>query len=377
METLAIGIVGMSTFPCPSPLHTGDVVIIDLARTLEEMGHEVDLYAPDGSWKPLLGHQYEMLCSWGSNVLPSGVCEQICYNRWYEVLQDEDVVHDFSQYKRITENLLRADRRNVISTLLGGVWTHPNPPLNIVVWSEAMRQRGLRGATDYENTPTPEMGGHPHPPIKDAHVVYGGVDTEYYSPGGPKEDFFLWMNRWHRAKGYHVAIELARRTGIPLVLAGNHPDAERFEHERQCALEAQHLAKDLPNVRFEWLPPDPDHHDAKRELYRRAEALLYPIQFCEPFGLSQVEALACGTPVIGINFGSVPEVIESGLTGYVCENSIEDLANACEAIDAISPIRSREEAVRRFDRRVMARAYLDEYRKVLDGEVWGAGSPRE
>ncbi len=90
--------------------------------------------------------------------------------------------------------------------------------------------------------------------IKDAHVVYGGIDTDYYSPGGDKDEFFLWMNRWQPAKGYHAAIRLARQTGIPLVMAGDRPEDEIFDYQRQCALEAQRLAAGLPNVRFEWLP---------------------------------------------------------------------------------------------------------------------------
>lgn len=373
METLKIGLVATSSFPLPPPTYTGDIVIVDLARTLDEMGHEVNLYAPEGSYKPPHGHILSMPCSWGQATPWPWECEQACFDAHCDIIRQEDVIHDFSVTKRISENLLHEGRRNVVSTLLGGVWTHPKPPLNIVVWSEAMRQRGLRGATDYENTPTPEMGGPPHPPIKDAHVVYGGIDTDYYSPGQNKEEFFLWMNRWHPAKGYQVAIDLAWKTGIPLVMAGDHPDAERFEYQRRCALEAQRLAVGLPNVRFEWLPQKPArvHHLVKRNLYRRAKALLYTVQFQEPFGLGQVEALSCGTPVIGTNFGSVPEVIEHGKTGYVCE-TMEDLRVACEEIDAIDLKTCREEAVRRFDRHVMARNYEAEYSAVLEGKVWGA-----
>jgi glycosyltransferase involved in cell wall biosynthesis len=254
---------------------------------------------------------------------------------------------------------------------MGGVWNHPNPPINIVVWSEAMRGRGLRGASDYENSPDLGMGSPPMGPIKDAHVAYGGINTDWYTPTYEKEGFFLWMNRWHMAKGYRLAIELARTTGIELVMAGEHPDRELHEYQRGCANEAQQMAADLPNVRFEWLPADPDHHDAKRELYRRAKALLYTVQFQEPFGLSQAESLACGTPVIGTRFGSVPEVIEDGLTGYVRSDSIEDLATAVKLIDGIDPKVCRNRAVERFDRHVMAASYLKEYQAVIDGKTWG------
>lgn len=207
--------------------------------------------------------------------------------------------------------------------------------------------------------------------MKDVHVVYGGIDTSWYTPTYKKDGFFLWMNRWHKAKGYDVAIELAKATGIELVMSGEHPDREWHDVQRKCVAEAQDLASGLPNVRFEWLPADPDHHLAKRDLYRKAKALLYTVQFQEPFGLSQAESLACGTPVIGTRFGSVPEVVEDGLTGYVRSNSIEDLATALPLIDSINPSICRNQAIKRFDKSVMAKSYLIEYQSVIDGNVWG------
>ena len=367
-EALHIGLVATHSFPIPPPTHTGDVVILDLAIALTELGHEVTMYAPAGTKAP--GRLLTMPCTEGKAPPWSWECEQRCFDDHKEALRAEEVVHDFSNSKRIAENLMLEGRTNVVSTMLGGVWTHPEPPLNVCVWSRAMRERGLRGATDYEGTPTPGMGGPPQRPIKEAHVVHGGVDTGFYSPTYEKKGFVLWLNRWHPAKGYQVAIELARKTGINLLMAGEHPDREMFEYQRACALEALRTAEGLPNVRFEWLPADPDHHTAKRELYRQAKALLYSVQFQEPFGLSQVEALACGTPVIGTNFGSVPEVIQHGRTGFVC-NTMEDMEAACQRIGAIDPAECRRDAVARFDRRVMAKTYLAEYQKVMEGEGWG------
>jgi glycosyltransferase involved in cell wall biosynthesis len=363
-----IAIVATHTFPLPPPTHTGDVVILDLAVALQAMGHEVTMCAPEGTKAP--GRLLPMPCSFGKYPPSSEACEQQCFNDHAAALRAEDVVHDFSNTKRIAE-ILASEGRPTVSTLLGGAWAHPAPPRNICVWSEAMRQRGLRGATDYEGTPTPGMGGSPGRPIKDAHVVHGGIDTDWYTPEGAKESFFLWVNRWHPAKGYRQAIELARATGIELVMAGEHPDNERFEYQKNCALEAVELAKGLSNVRFQWLPADPDHHTAKRDLYRRARALVYSIRFQEPFGLSQIEALACGTPVIGVGYGSVPEVIEDGKTGLVVEDSIDELATAIKKVDAIDPLYCRTEAIRRFDRKVMARAYCNEYRAVIEGRGWG------
>lgn len=364
---MKVAVITTHSFPLPPPTHTGDIVILDLAIALHALGHEVTMYAPEGTKAP--GRLLTMPYSLGKSSPSSEACEQQCFNDHAAALRAEDIIHDFSITKRIAETL-GSEGRPTVSTLLSSAWAHPNPPLNICVWSEAMRQRGLRGATDYEGTPTPEMGGPPQRPIRDAHVVHGGIDTDWYTPEGAKESFFLWMNRNHPAKGYQVAIDLARKTGIDLVMAGEHPDREMFEYQRACALEAVRMAEGLPNVRFEWLPADPDHHTAKRELYRRAKALLYTIQFQEPFGLSQVESLACGTPLIATNFGSVPEIVQHGRTGFVC-NTMADLEAAVQRVGAIDPAECRRDAVARFDRGVMARAYLEQYRLVMSGQGWG------
>jgi glycosyltransferase involved in cell wall biosynthesis len=238
-----------------------------------------------------------------------------------------------------------------------------------------MRQRGFCGATDYENTSFREIdeasrAGNGR--ITDAHVVPGGTDTDYFHLGTHKDGYFLWLNRWARQKGYEVAIEVARRTGIPLTLSGLHPDDTWAADHKEHALRALELARDLPNVRFEWLPkwPPKAHHDRKRALLQGAKAFLFPLQFQEPFGLGQVEALACGTPVIGTNFGSVPEVVQHGRTGFVCD-TMEELEAAVTQVGAIDPEECRLDAVARFDRRVMARAYLAEYQAVIEGRGWG------
>lgn len=368
---MKIGIVATHSYPIPTPTHTGDIVIVDLAEALDALGHDVTLYAPAGTRAPKRGRVLPIPCSNGQSYPLPRECEQAGFNTNFSSIMEQDVIHDFSITKFVVESMLREGRTNVVSTPMGGVWNHPDPPINIVTWSHQMRERGLRGAGDYENSPDLGMGGLPQKSIKDAHVVNGGIDTDWYVPTYEKDGFFLWMNRWHRAKGYHVAIELAKATGIDLVMAGEHPDRESQAYQRDCVADAQRLAEGLPNVRFEWLAADPDHHTSKLDLYQRAKALLYTVQFQEPFGLSQAESLACGTPVIGTRFGSVPEVVEDGITGLVRDNSIEDLATAVSLIDEIDPRKCRERAVGRFDRRVMAESYLKEYQAVIDGRTWG------
>lgn len=368
---MKIILVATHSFPIPYKTHTGDIVILDLADTLADLGHDVSIAAPEGT-QPINKNVkvLKMRASYGAYPPSARQCEEECFNNYVNEFNEADIVHDFSVEKTIVTQLNKEGKKSTVCTLMGGAWTHSYPPNNLVVWSNAHRERVLRGATDYENTPTPDLAGPPQKSVNDAHVVYGGIDTNWYTPTYKKDDFFLWMNRWHPAKGYHKAIELAKATGIKLVMAGEHPDREMFDYQKQCAIEAVNLSAGATNIHFEWLPADPHHHEMKRELYRKAKALLYTVQFQEPFGLSQVESLSCGTPVIGINFGSVPEVIVNGITGFVVKNNIEDLKLAATMINNINPQVCREDAVTKFDKKVMAEKYIEQYQYILNGQAW-------
>lgn len=373
---MKIGIVATHSWPVPTPVHTGDVVILDLAIALTELGHEVVMFAPSGTKAPR--KLCEMPASLGASTPSAYECEVACWNAHRSALLSCDIIHDFSIEKNIAERTM-ADDRPAISTLLGGNYDRPRNGRNACVWSSAMRGRALKGQTDYWGTPTPDLAGPPTQSLADAHVVYGGVDTEFYCPSNEaKGSHYLWLNRWHPVKGFRQAIQLAKETGIELVMAGEHPDNMRWDSEKAFAWEAQALAKGHDNIDFWWLPgEDEAHHIQKRDFYRHARALLYPVQFQEPFGLSMVEAMACGTPVIGNNLGSVPELISG--TGTVCEIAVDwhyalaDDGKRLVSWDGhlASPDDCRAEAVTRFSRKAMAERYLVEYQAVLDGKGWG------
>jgi len=363
---LKITIIATHSFPIPYKTHTGDTVILDLAKSLQEAGHEVNLIAPE---KTEFNNLFVMPASYGKFPPSSEECEEKAFQTHKDMLMDQDIVHDFSNSKIITANLNNIGHVNTLCTLLGGPWKHNYYPRNLCVWSKAHRSRVLRGATDYEGTPTPNLAGHPGRPIQECHVVYGGIDTDFYCPTDySKNDYYLWMNRWHPVKGFTQAIEIAKKTGIKLVLAGEHPDNELFDYQRNQALLAIEQAKGHSNITFQWLPKDPDHHTAKRELYRQAKALLYTVQFHEPFGLSQIESLACGTPVIGTNYGSVPELINRSV-GAICDNSIDDFVEGIKNLK-VSFGQCRQYAVQKFDKHQMAKSYLNEYRLLNNGKSW-------
>lgn len=368
---MKIGIITTNSFPIPYKTHTGDIVILDLALSLHDLGHEITLYAPEGS--VCYDKKINVIptpCSYGRYNEHSRLEEKKFFEENKDHLFSNDIMHDFSESKMISHYLYNSGYQNILFTLMGGAWTKVWSPYNPVAWSQSHRDRILRGASDYENTLMPEVANQPYLKVKETHVVSGGIDTNFYTPTYDKKNFFLWMNRWHPAKGYREAIKLAQKTGIELIMAGEYPENETFASQRDNAIEAVKLAKNCKNIKFHWLPKDPYHHITKRELYRQAKALLYTVQFNEPFGLSQVESLSCGTPVIGVNYGSVPEIIKDGEVGFVRNNDINQLATSIDLIENINPERCRQEAIDKYDRSVMAKSYIREYNFILNNQGW-------
>lgn len=364
-----ISLICSHSFPVPFTTYTGDYFIKNLASCFDKMGHKVTFVAPAGSYVPPHGQLLEMPCSWGKYPPTSQECEQAVFAKYSDELKRSDIIHDFSNSKQITESLNKIGFINTVSSPMGGNWNFATSlTRNIVVHSKAMLQRGLKGETDYTGTQLEHMGGPLQNPIKNAHVVHLGISTDFYHPTYNKKDHFLFLGRWHVVRGYKQVIELAKKTKIKLIIAGLDPNLEIFEAQKQCAYEAIELAKGASNISFEFLP-EIGHHEKKRELMQQAKAVILPTQFHEPFGLTMVESLACGTPVITTNYGSMPEIVTQD-AGFTCENNIIAFIDGIENIDKINPYLCRERAIKHFDKYLMARNFIKEYLSVINGASW-------
>jgi glycosyltransferase involved in cell wall biosynthesis len=168
----------------------------------------------------------------------------------------------------------------------------------------------------------------------------------------------LFLGRLERIKGAHHAIAVAKKTGRRLILAGNRsdrgPEAKYFEQE---------IAPHLDSNQIEYLGPVDDVQ--KSELLGKAAALLFPIEWDEPFGIVMVEALACGTPVLAVKRGSVPEIVTHGVTGWLVDQPSQ-LEQGVGQISNLDRKQCRESVERKFSSAVIAQQYLDLYRKMTD-----------
>jgi glycosyltransferase involved in cell wall biosynthesis len=154
------------------------------------------------------------------------------------------------------------------------------------------------------------------------------------------------------------AIEIARRSAIPLKIAGKIYPEERHYFDEQLAP----LIKAAPTL-VEFVG-EIDHR-GRNELLGGAAAFIFPIEWPEPFGLVMIEALACGTPVIAWRRGSVPEVLEDGVTGYIVE-SIDQAVEAVGKIDRLNRATCRRAFEERFIAFRMAQNYVDVYRRLVN-----------
>jgi glycosyltransferase involved in cell wall biosynthesis len=192
-----------------------------------------------------------------------------------------------------------------------------------------------------------------HPDLRYAATIHHGIalDAFPFDPLGGED--LLFFGRIHPDKGAAEAIQVARRAGRRLVMAGIIQD--RAYHEREIA-----TAIDGTRVIYD----GPVGGDARARTLGSARALLHLINFDEPFGLSVIEAMACGTPVIARNRGSMPELIDHGVTGFLVDN-LDGAVEAVERIDEIDRAACRAAVAARFTVDRMADRYISLYRELI------------
>lgn len=191
-----------------------------------------------------------------------------------------------------------------------------------------------------------------HPSLKYLKTVYNGIDTSGFVFNERPEGYLLFFGRIHPHKGTAEAIQIAIESGRKLLIAGIIQDQEYFN---------ERVAPFL-NADIEFLgAAGPEQ---RNEVLRGASALLHPISFEEPFGLSVAEAMLCGTPVIAYQRGSMPELIKHGKTGFLVKD-VEEAVAAVGQLETIDRAACREWAISRFSQERMVKDYISLYHQLL------------
>jgi glycosyltransferase involved in cell wall biosynthesis len=196
----------------------------------------------------------------------------------------------------------------------------------------------------------------PMPPVNWAATIYHGLplDVCRYSPR-TGQGYFAFLGRISPEKRLDRAIEIARATGTPLKVAAKIDRADQAYFDAQIRpLLRDRLVEFVGEI----------GESEKSAFLGGAKALLFPIDWPEPFGLVMIESMSCGTPILAWNCGSVPEIIEPGVNGYIVESMHEAVA-AARAIGYLDRGRVRQSFERRFSAEQMARTHLDLYTRML------------
>jgi glycosyltransferase involved in cell wall biosynthesis len=191
-------------------------------------------------------------------------------------------------------------------------------------------------------------------------TVFNGVDLETYTFAAsvPPDAPLVFLGRLARVKGAHNAIQIARSAGRKLIIAGN-----QIESGADAAYLNNVIAPSIDNERVVYIGAVDDAQ--KNQLLGSAAGLLMPVEWDEPFGIVMAEALACGTPVIGFRRGSIPEVVQDGTNGFLC-NSHDEAVQAVTRLDEIDRCRVREDCEARFGADAIVDAYEQLYVEMLD-----------
>lgn len=347
MTPRRIAMIVSPWYPVPPSGYGGiELMAFNLARELQTRGHEVAVIGQQGSkgpfetiavapesWTPQLGTRDQQ------------ARECLFLDRAYHVVRRRafDVIHDHSGLSGI---LLAANSgldTPVVATLHGSL-TEAEGDFLGEVDSEVHLVAISRSQQE-------QVAG-----VKWRRVVYNAVDPAEYHPVCPeeKEDYLMQLARISPSKGQHLAIEVARRVGMRLVLAGK-VDTDAVDYfEKEIKPHIGDLVTWHENV----------VGMEKARLLAKARAMIFPIQWEEPFGLAMVEAMVSGTPVIAMARGAASEIVEPGITGWLAED-IDGMVEAYGRIEEIDLERCVKRATERFGPPQMADGYQSVYERAI------------
>jgi len=317
--------------------HTGS-----LADGLAARGHDVRLFASSDS--STRANLHSVVTSFQGTDLTED--ERRLYmnlhtNRCYEFARTEgvDVIHSHF-------NVLASFFANLIDT---PTLTSLHSPIDDTVRPFLAQAKGSRYVSFSlaQRKQMPELNWYAN--------IYHGVDTNLFAFDPEPEEYLLYLGRITEEKGVHDAIAAAKAAGLPLRIAGTSYAKEGYWQKQ---IESQ---IDGDGVRYF----GEASLEAKIPLLQKAKALLFPTRYNEVFGYVMIEAMSCGTPVIGFDNGSVPEIVQDGETGFVVSD-VDGMVAAIKKLDTISRTAVRKRAERFFSVEKMVSGYEKVYKRLLE-----------
>lgn len=327
----------------PPPAYGGiELVVGLLTDELVRRGHDVTLFASgDSITLAKLESVHPCAIRLDSSVKEYAIYEMLQLNRVYEQAEEFDIIHSHMGCSGLA--YASFVKTPTVHTM-HGIFT----PDNEKMFAHAKNQRYV----SISNAQREKRLG-----LNCVATVYNGIDINTYQfhQQPEKPGYLAFLGRISPEKGPHLAIEIAKKSGWKLKMAGKVDvvDKEFFEKE---------IKPNIDGKQIEYLGEA--NHVQKNELMGNAVATLFPITWREPFGLVMVESMAAGTPVIAMNLGSAPEVIANGLSGFIC-NNVEECVDAINKAAELDRNAVRKYVSTRFSVEQMTDGYEEVYRQIL------------
>ncbi len=329
--------------PIPPPLYGGhERLVYMFAEEYQKMGHSVYLLAGPNS--KISGTVY----TFGVNDLKRSKWQKIkellfVWKFLFQRKNEFDLIHNFGRLAYLMPilntqtNKIMTYGRTVNAKNICQINKFPNRNLKFT-------------APSYDCVNSAQS-------IGDWTRVYNAIDFSKYNLSKEPNNSspLIFLSRLDKAKGCHIAIQVAKTTNNSLIIAGN---ISHIEEEKKYFEEE--IKPYIDNVQIKYVGEVND--EQKNHYLGMAKAMLFPINIREAFGMVMAESMACGTPVIAYNAGAVPEVVLNGINGFVVNNS-DEMIKALDHIDEIDKTVCRENAESRFDVKVIAREYLNLFNK--------------
>lgn len=336
---LRIAHVGPVATSTPPP-RSGSVEAMTslLTEGLVARGHDVTLFATGDSKTSAALHAIYPHGYWHDEAMwPWELCEMLNLAAAVERGREFDLIHYEAAYYPMSLAFARLSPTPIVQTL-----HHAPTPEEVRLWSRYPEAPFIAISQEQKR----RLAG-----LNVTDVVLHGIDTAAFAFRAAPDEYLLFLGRFTEGKGVLQAIEVAKRAGLPLILAAAEEDYYR-----------RHVAPHVDGVNVVYFGEA--DHAAKVKLFGGARALLYPLQAAEPFGLVLAEAMACGTPVAALDRGAVRELVEEGVTGLVFDD-LEQMTGGLDRVFALDRRRVRERAVARFGVDRMVDEYVAAYRNVL------------
>lgn len=309
-----------------------------LTEELVKQGIDVTLFATKDS---ITSAKLEAVCPRGYEEDPEidpKVWECLHISNCFEQAEKFDIIHNQFDFLPLTYSKLV--KTPVITTIHGF-----SSPKILPVYKKYNKSTFYVSISNADRSPELDY----------IATIYHGIDIENFKfKEKPDGEYLLYFGRIHPDKGTKEAIEIAKKAKKDLIIAGIIQDKNYFE---------KYVLPEINDKNIKYIGSvGPDKRD---ELLGNAIALLHPINFKEPFGLSVVESMACGTPVIAFNKGSMPEIIIHKKTGFLAEN-INEALEFIKDINKINRIDCRIHVEKKFSKERMAQEYIKVYKEILN-----------